>query len=91
MYKNLNVMRSVHFTDVMINNFNRSSAHHLKNQRHKFHYSRLSSNYNWKLKEGLKLCPSLQNQTKEFNMFLVSYTNISPSFMLILNRIHEKQ
>ena len=73
MYKNLNVMRSVHFTDVMINNFNRSSAHHLKNQRHKFHYSRLSSNYNWKLKKGLKLC-----QKKVLNIRIEKQTFIYP-------------
>ena len=35
----------------------------------------------WKLKKGLELGPSLQNQTrKELEMFVVHYTNISPSF-----------
>ena len=46
----------------------------------------------WKLKKGLELGPSLQNQTKKWlAIFVVSYTNISPSFMLIVNRIQEKQ
>ena len=45
----------------------------------------------WKLKKGLDLGPSLQNQNeKELGMFVVSDTNISPSFILILNRIQEK-
>ena len=46
----------------------------------------------WKLKKGLQLGPSLQNQTKkELEIFAVSYTNISPIFIFILNRIQEKQ
>ena len=40
----------------------------------------------WKLKKDLELGPNLQNQNKkEFEMFAVSYTNISSSFILILN------
>ena len=46
----------------------------------------------WKLKKCLELAPSLQNETKNgAEMFVVSYTNISPSFILILNRIEGKQ
>ena len=45
----------------------------------------------WKLKKGLDLGPSLQNQNeKESGMFVVSDTDISQSFILILNRIQEK-
>ena len=45
----------------------------------------------WKLKKGLDLGPSLQNQhEKELGMSVVSYTNVSPSFILILNRIQKK-
>ena len=41
---------------------------------------------------GLELGPSLQNQTtKELEIIAVSSTYISPSFILILNRIQEKQ
>ena len=44
----------------------------------------------WKLKKFLEQGLSLQNQTEELET-VVSYTNISPSFILILNRIQEKQ
>ena len=45
-----------------------------------------------KLKKGLEIGPSFQNQTKkELEMFVESCTNISPSFILIINRIQEKQ
>ena len=45
-----------------------------------------------KLKKVLELGPDLQNQTKkELGMFVVSCSNISPSFILILIRIQEKQ
>ena len=45
-----------------------------------------------KLKKCLELAPSLQNETKsESEMLVVSYTNISPSFISILNRIEGKQ
>ena len=45
----------------------------------------------WDVKKGLNLGPSLQNQNKkELEMFVVSDTNISLSFILILNRIQEK-
>ena len=45
----------------------------------------------WKLKKGLNVGPSLRNQNKkELGMFVVSDTNILPSFILILNRIQEK-
>ena len=41
---------------------------------------------------GLELGPSLQNQTtKELEIIAVSSIYISPSFILILNRIQEKQ
>ena len=41
---------------------------------------------------GLELGPNLQNQTtKELEIIAVSSTYISPSFILILNRIQEKQ
>ena len=47
----------------------------------------------WKLNEGLEIGPSLQNQNNknDLRMVVVSYTNISPKFILILNMIHEKQ
>ena len=42
------------------------------------------------LKKGLE--KGLQNKTKkELEMFVVSYPNISPSFILILNRMERKQ
>ena len=45
----------------------------------------------WKLKKWLDLEPSLQDlNKKELVMFVVSDTNISPSFILTLNRIQEK-
>ena len=45
----------------------------------------------WKLKKSLDVGSSLQSQKKkELGMFVVSDTNISPSFILIQNRIQEK-
>ena len=45
-----------------------------------------------KLQKGLELDLSLHNQTKkDLEMFIVSCTNILPRFILILNRIQEKQ
>ena len=41
--------------------------------------------------DWLDLGPSLQNQkNKELGIFTISDTNISPSFILILNRVQEK-
>ena len=45
----------------------------------------------WKLKKGLKLGPTLQNQTKGVKIFVASYTNMSPSFMLILKRNNKNE
>ena len=46
----------------------------------------------WKLKKSLELGLSHQNQTmKELDMSVVSYTFISPSFIVILNMIQDKQ
>ena len=43
-------------------------------------------------KKDPELGPSFKNQTKkELEMFVVSYTNISSSVILILNSIQEKQ
>ena len=45
-----------------------------------------------KIINGLKLVYRLQNWTKNMlEMLFISYTNISPSFILILNSIQEKQ
>ena len=45
-----------------------------------------------KIINGLKLVYRLQNWTKNMlEMFFISYTNISPRFILILNTIQEKQ
>ena len=44
----------------------------------------------WKLKKGLDIGPSLQNlNKKELVMFVISDTNISPSFILILTDSRE--
>lgn len=46
----------------------------------------------WKLKKGLKLGHSLQNQPKkQLEIFVVSCTNISLSLMLILNQEKQKK
>ena len=40
----------------------------------------------------MELGPSLQNQTKkELPIFAGRYAKVSPSFIVILNRIEEKQ
>ena len=45
----------------------------------------------WKWLEGLELVSKLQKQNKyKLKMFII-YTNISPSFILILNSIQGKQ
>ena len=46
----------------------------------------------WKSWKGLKLVYRLQNWTKNMlEMLFISYSNISPSFILILNSIQEKK
>ena len=51
----------------------------------KTHYNRFLSKYKWlKTEKEPELGSSLQNQTKtEFERFVVTYTNISSSFIMI--------